>query len=148
MKHAQLFAFAAFLALSACATAVPPGPSAPSGPSAIPSTPIELGDWRRASVNAVASQFERNVSGRYGEGVALNAVAADLRRNEFNCGGGGGGRGDPPEQICRHTVTQAGCTHTWQVHLFDADGNDRLARTRALYDRRCGDDGLLGGPGR
>jgi hypothetical protein len=29
--------------------------------------------------------------------------------------------------------------------LFEADG--KLSRTRGLYDRRCGGEGLLGGPG-
>lgn len=145
MKQLPLLVFAA-LCLSACATVTPAGPSAPSGPPSIPSTPLDLGDWRRASASAVIGSFERTVSARYGQGVALSAVTADLRGNDFNCSGGGGGRGDPPDQICRRTETASGCTHTWQVHLFDQD-DSRLARTRALYDRRCGDDGLLGGPG-
>ncbi|MGE0596444.1 MAG: hypothetical protein AB7P07_08760 [Hyphomonadaceae bacterium] len=145
MKQLSLLVFAA-LAVSACATVAPSAPSAPSGPPTIPSTPLDLGDWRRASVSGIVGEFERTVSARYGEGVALSAVAADLRRNEFNCSDGGGGRGDPPDQVCRRTETASGCTHTWQVHLFDAN-DSRLARTRALYDRRCGDDGLLGGPG-
>jgi hypothetical protein len=32
------------------------------------------------------------------------------------------------------------------VHLFDTHGDARIARARALYDRRCGREGLLGGP--
>jgi hypothetical protein len=137
---------AAVLAAS-CATTPAPGPAGPSTPAAIPTTPLELGDWRRANANAIIQAFEREIGGRYAVGLALAAVGADLRRNEFNCSAGAAGRGDPPDQICRRTVSQSGCTHTWQVHLYDENGNARLARTRALYDRRCGDDGLLGGPG-
>lgn len=147
MKQLRLLAFAAALFAAACATVVPSAPSAPSGPAAIPSTPLELGDWRRASVPSVLADFERSVNGRYGQGLALNAVTADLRRNEFNCSAPTNGAGDPPDQVCRRTNSASGCTHTWQVHLYDDPGSAGLARTRALYDRRCGDDGLLGGPG-
>ncbi len=92
--------------------------------------------------------FERTISSRYGAGLQLSAVTADLRRNDFTCSAPGAGRGDPPAQVCRRTVTAEGCTHTWQAHLFDAGGDGQLARTRGLYDRRCGGDGLLGGPGK
>lgn len=148
MKYAPILLAA--LALGACAVMPVGGVSTPSGPATIPSSPLDLGDWRRASAAATLTQFQRNVASRYGLGLALTAVAADLRRNSFNCAGGrpeANGRGDPPEQICRRTTTASGCTHTWQVHLFDANGDGRLARTRGLYDRRCGGDGLLGGPG-
>lgn len=140
--------FSLAFALSACVT-VPAGPSAPSGAGAIPSSPINLGDWRRASPGAAAQFFEQEISARYRAGLALSAVGSDLRRNDFNCSGNRdtGGRGDPPDQICRKTVTLEGCTHTWQVHLYDTNSDALLARTRALYDRRCGSDGLLGGPG-
>lgn len=145
MKRAALSLAA--LALAACATPVG-GVSTPTGSSTIPSSSINLGDWRNASESATLSAFERGVTSRYGAGTGLGAVAADLRRNQFNCGAApplDEGRGAPPAQVCRRTVTQAGCTHTWQVHLFDAGGDALLARTRALYDRRCGGDGLLGG---
>lgn len=137
------------LALSACVTPTS-GPGAPSGPSNIPSAPIDLGAWRTASESATLNSFQQLIMARYGAGLALSAVSGDLRRNEFSCGAAPtrteDGRGDPPAQVCRRTVTNSGCTHTWQVHLFDAGGNGRLARTRPLYDRRCGGDGLLGGP--
>ena len=137
------------LSLSACATLPVTGTSTPTGAATIPATQISLGDWRSASAVAIVQSFEREVSGRYRVGLALSAVGADLRRNEFACATNRetGGRGDPPDQICRKTVTAESCTHTWQVHLYDANGNAALTRTRALYDRRCGGDGLLGGPG-
>ena len=91
--------------------------------------------------------FQQEIAHRYGAGLPLADVTADLRRAQFNCASNHDAhRGDPPAQICRKTVTEAGCTHTWQVHLFDAAGDARLVRTRGLYDRRCGGDGLLGGP--
>lgn len=143
MKYAPLFAA---LALAACVTAPVGGVSTPTGPATIPSTPLDLGDWRRGSAQATLSAFQQNVARRYASGAALTAVAADLRRNQFRCSPGANDRGDPPDQICRRTVTASGCTHTWQVHLFDTNSDGRLARTRGLYDRRCGSDGLLGGP--
>ncbi len=147
MRHTSLFAAA--LLLAACATA-PIGPAAPEGPSEIPSGELNLGEWRTASQAATLSAFEENVISRYGAGISISAAAADLRRNEFTCGAAppqDQGRGDPPAQVCRRTVTAEGCTHTWQVHLFDANGDAHLSRTRGLYDRRCGNEGLLGGPG-
>jgi hypothetical protein len=146
MKYVFLLAA---LALAACTTMPVGGVSTPSGPATIPSGPLALGDWRSASAAATMQQFQSNVASRYGAGLALTAVAGDLRRNEFSCAANppSGGPGDPPDQICRRTTTASGCTHTWQVHLFDTNGDGRLARTRGLYDRRCGGDGLLGGPG-
>jgi hypothetical protein len=143
-----LAAAALVFALAACETTGISSPSAPSAPAAIPSAPLELGDWRSASESATLQAFQQNVEGRYSEGLAISAVSADLRRSEFNCGAAppqDQGRGDPPAQVCRKTATASGCTHTWQVHLFEANG--ALSRTRGLYDRRCGGDGLLGGPG-
>lgn len=150
MKRLHWIAAAFALALSACATAPVGGVSTPSGPASIPSTPLDLGDWRRASAASTLESFQRTINSRYGAGLQISAVAADMRRNEFNCAapGRGDGRGDPPAQVCRKTVSVNGCTHTWQAHLFDANNDARLARTRGLYDRRCGGDGLLGGPGR
>lgn len=144
-----IIAAATVFALSACATPVS-GPATPGGSGAIPSTPLDLGNWRTASEAATLSAFQRQVTGRYGAGLALSAATADLRRNEFACAPAlraPDGRGDPPAQICRRAASSSGCTHTWQVHLFDASGDQRLARTRSLYDRSCGGDGLLGGPG-
>jgi hypothetical protein len=145
----RILIVAAFAALAGCATPIG-GVSTPGGTDAIPSTPVDLGDWRRASEGATLSAFQQSIVSRYGPGLAITAVAGDLRRNSFNCGApprANNGRGDPPAQVCRRTMTNSGCTHTWQVHLFDEGGSGNLARTRGLYDRRCGGDGLLGGPG-
>jgi hypothetical protein len=146
MKYVSL---AALILLAACET-IPTsgGPAAPPPSANIPQTQLELGDYRTAAPAAVLAAFEQTVSQRYGAGLAINAVSADLQRNQFNCGAAPGldnGRGAPPVQVCRRTVTVTNCTHTWQVHLFEAGG--RLDHTRGLYDRRCGNDGLLGGPG-
>jgi hypothetical protein len=131
----------------ACATPVA-GPNAPAGSATIPTAAIALGDWRSASASSTLQEFSRTITQRYGPGLALTAVIADLRRNDFNCAEPPqGGRGSPPDFVCRHTVTANSCTHTWQVHVFDANGDGRLAESRGLYDRRCGSDGLLGGPG-
>ena len=142
---------AATLALlaAACATTPISSPIAPTGPVSIPSGAFDLGgDWRHDTAAAVVTHFEQSASARYGAGLALADVTADLRHNQFACTANHdpGVRGDPPAQICRKTVSEAGCTHTWQVHLFDTHGDARLGRTRGLYDRRCGNDTLLGGP--
>ncbi len=145
MKFGFRLALVAALLVSACETL----PAGTTGPAArLPSTPLELGDWRRANAGAVTQHFERQVASRYAVGAPLAAVSADLRRNDFSCAVNrdSAGRGDPPDQICRRSVSADTCTHTWQVHLFDAAGGG-LGRARALYDRSCGADGLLGGPG-
>src|SRR5262245_53885474 len=124
-------------ALAACATP-PGGVSTPSSAASIPDTPLDLGDWRNATEAATLSAFQQGVTSRYAAGLAINAVAADLRHNDFNCGPAPPpdlGRGDPPAQVCRRTVTNSGCTHTWQVHLFDENNSGQLAHTRGLYDR-------------
>lgn len=133
--------------LAACATATDSGVGAPASTATIPSTPLDLGAWRTATAPATLQAFQDTISARYGAGLQVSAAAADMRRNEFTCGvpDPGHGRGDPPAQVCRKTVSVSGCTHTWQAHLFDEAG--RLTRARGLYDRRCGGDGLLGGPG-
>ena len=148
MKYASL---AVLMLLAACETIPTSGGASPPAPSSsIPSTQLELGDYRTAPPAQVLAAFEQTVSQRYGSGLAITAVSADLRRNEFSCAAAPGldnGRGAPPVQVCRRTVTVSNCTHTWQVHLFGDAGNARLDHTRGLYDRRCGNDGLLGGPG-
>ncbi|HRO02116.1 MAG TPA: hypothetical protein PLS69_00720 [Terricaulis sp.] len=149
MKRLHVVAAALMLGIAACASTPGGGVSTPSGPAAIPSSPLDLGDWRRASAEATLQGFQRTINQRYGAGLEISAVAADLRRNDFSCSAPGAGqRGDPPSQVCRKTETVNGCTHTWQAHLYDSGGDNRLARSRGLYDRRCGGDGLLGGPGR
>lgn len=149
MRNAISSASLGFVLLAAACVTPVGGASTPSGPATIPSAPLNLGDWRRANANTIIQNFEREVSARYGLGLALSAVSADLRRNEFTCAANAqtSGRGDPADQVCRKTVSAENCTHTWQVHLFDENGNSALTRARALYDRRCGGDGLLGGPG-
>jgi hypothetical protein len=146
MKHARFWLAVGFaVALAACETL--PTASTPSGVS-VPTGSLDLGNWRNASEADTLAAFQQNVASRYGAGLALSAASADLRRNEFTCGAApplDQGRGDPPAQVCRRTITASGCTHTWQVHVFGA--GDQLERTRGLYDRRCGGDGLLGGPG-
>lgn len=142
------YALAATLLAASCAT--PTGTTPPPPAGALPSTPLDLGDWRTAQPAALLEQFERTVAGRYAAGVALTAAMADLRTAEFTCAPlreRTDREGQPPAQVCRRTVTANDCTHTWQVHLYDTDGNGQLARSRGLYDRRCGADSLLGGPG-
>lgn len=144
----RIAAIAALTLLAACATSTVSAPTAPSGPAAIPSTPLDLGDWRNAAASATLASFEGNVAARYGAGVPVSDGVADLRRQEFTCAQptrAEDGRGAPPAQVCRRTITANGCTHTWQVHFFGEGG--AIVRTRGLYDRRCGNDGLLGGPG-
>jgi len=149
MKYAAPIFLAALL-VSACET-VPASAPPPQEAGAQLEGDLDLGEWRTANQAATYAAFEQNASSRYGAGMSLATATADLRRSEFNCGVAppqdAQGRGAPPAQVCRRTITQAGCTHTWQVHLFDTNGDARLARTRGLYDRRCGNEGLLGGPG-
>lgn len=144
MKYAPILAAALFLA--ACET-IPAAAPAPEAAASFEGD-LDLGDWRNANEAATLSAFQQNVTSRYAAGIAISDAAADLRRTEFNCSDAppqDQGRGSPPAQVCRRTVTLNGCTHTWQAHLFGAD--ERLTRTRGLYDRRCGNEGLLGGPG-
>jgi hypothetical protein len=147
MRYAVVAIGLAALA-AGCATMPVAGVATPSSnATAIPSTPLDLGDWRHASAAETLSHFQDVVNSRYGAGVAAAAVSADLRRNDFTCGANNDphSRGDPPAFICRKTVSANNCTNTWQVHLFDTHGDGRVARTRAIYDRRCNGDGLLGG---
>lgn len=151
MKRA-LFAILALSMLAACTTysAGPPGAVTPRGAMA-PSGPIDLGDWRRSSADAVIQRFSGNLLRRYAAGSAMSAATADLRANQFVCAAPSAGRGgDPPDQVCRRQQVEAGCTHTWQAHLWDdAQGvASKVSRVRGLYDKRCASDGgLLGGPG-
>lgn len=150
MVRLSLAATAAFALLAAsCATVPGPGASGPEagGPSAAPiAGDLELGDWRRASVGDTLRSFERSVAVRYPAGMTLAQANGDLRSKDFRCEPPRGGRGDPPTEVCTRSEDAGDCTHTWQVHLYKGDG-EALARSRALYDRRCGDEGLLGGPG-
>lgn len=148
MKTARFAIVIAAIALAACETTggVATPPPAASVP-AIPAGPIDLGNWRNASAPATLTAFEQAVANRYAAGQQLSAVSADLRRNEFTCAAprpAPDDRGDPATEVCRRTTTVSGCTHTWQVHSFGNAGV--ITRVRGLYDRRCGNDGLLGGP--
>ncbi|MGE3143858.1 MAG: hypothetical protein AB7L65_11110, partial [Hyphomonadaceae bacterium] len=131
-------------ALAACASTGGAPRDVNGGAGRIPQSAIALGDYRRAIAAQVAQRFSSEISGRYGQSVNLADARSDLTRNQFACmAPPASQRGDPPAQVCRRILAEAGCTHTWQVHLY---GGPALARTRALYDRACGDDGLLGGP--
>jgi hypothetical protein len=145
------------LALTACASlpTVPGarGPAAPPPPAAtaerkgaMPSSPVELGDLS-AQPAAVERRFTSAMSQRYPQGAPLTAVEADLRRNGFACSPSTAVKGDPPRRICRRIVSAQGCRHTFQIHLYDEKRNGQLVRVRALHDRQCGSDGLLGGVG-
>jgi hypothetical protein len=138
-------AAALLLALAAACATMPA-----SGPTSIPPGQLDLGgEWRTASIGSVHSRFQSAAQTRYRPGLSLAAASGDLGRQGFRCAANTDRRGDPPDQVCRKTVTYEGCTHTWQVHLYDqtqAALGGALARTRALYDRRCGGEGLLGGP--
>ncbi|MFZ4071761.1 MAG: hypothetical protein ACOYJ6_16855 [Caulobacterales bacterium] len=147
----------AIAGLAACASlpqppAGPPKPSpsqatAPRG-DVIPDSPIDLGPYGAGEQRAVAGRFARGISNRYSPDMAFALVLADLRKNAFQCFVAGQGSGDPPRQVCRKTVRLASCEHIFQVHLYDTGGNQKLARTRALYDRLCGGEELLGAPPR
>ncbi|MBI3439853.1 MAG: hypothetical protein HY054_14600 [Proteobacteria bacterium] len=145
MRNA-LFALGLMLLLAACETTSGGG----DHPSAVETRrgAWDLGDWRSATASATLGQFQSAVAARYGVGSSLNAAVADLRRNDFTCAENNDttGRGTPPVEICRKTLTEETCTGTWQVHFFDVRGDTHIARVRALFDRRCGREGLLGGP--
>lgn len=149
MKQNVLLAVTCAAMLASACASLPVAGSATAPAARIPATSIDLGDWRHSGANAAMQHFEREMAARYVVGAPLAAIGADLRRNDFACAPNrdGAGRGDPPDQICRKAVAVESCTHTWQVLLFDAEGNGVLARMRTLYDRHCGGDGLLGGPG-
>ena len=146
MKYAPILVAA--LLLAACET-LPTAASSTTETGARLEGDLDLGAWRTANEASTLTAFQQNVTNRYRVGLALSDATADLRRAEFICGDAPPrdeeGRGTPPAQVCRRTVTVQGCTHTWQVHLFDE--NASLSHTRGLYDRRCGNEGLLGGPG-
>ncbi len=140
----RILASAAAMAFLAGCASLQTASTSPRGPARIPDAPLELGPYRTASISATAADFARIVSRRYGEGVALSAVAADLRDNSFACAAPRDRRGDPPAQLCRRTIRVGECSHSWQVALYAE--NQGLSRSRGLYDRACrSDGGLLGG---
>ena len=137
----------ALIALAACET-VATDATKPSVTPAITGD-LTLGDsWRTQTQAQTLDAFAHTIAGRYGAGTLTERAIADLQHASFTCGENHdvGGRGSPPNEICRHTEVANGCTHTWQVHLFDTSGDGRITRARALFDKRCGREGLLGGP--
>jgi len=149
------FAVTATLALSACAVLTdarpPPAAVAPHAAS-MPKTPIAVADLIRDDSGAAGGRFAAQMLARYPAGAPLSVVQADLTANSFACTPPpppvrGAPRGDPPVRICRREIRAADCKIGLQVHLFSGAPAGRLGRLRALYDRRCGADGLLGGPG-
>ena len=142
MKHAGIVLGLA-LSVSACET-VPVGDSRNEPPA----NSIDLGDWGHGAPAVTLTQFQSVVTSRYAAGGSVSSAAADLRRNDFTCAENvdSTGRGTPPAEICRKTLTAENCTGTWQVHFFEMNGDGRIQRARALFDRRCGREGLLGGP--
>ncbi len=143
MKHFLILGLAV-LAASCATDVVTPSETH----NAVATGPLDLGDYQHADVNAVVQSFETSANAHYAAGQAFAPVLADLHTNQFNCAANHDAShvGDPPAQICRKTVTESGCTYTWQVHLFDNHGDAHIARTRELFDKRCGHEGLLGGP--
>jgi hypothetical protein len=133
------------IAPSPVSTTPPPSTQTPRANTETPGGPVDLGDWRDGEANAVTDRFSAHIARRYAAGATLYSVMEDLRRQSFVCAPSTAARGDPPDQVCRRTIKEAGCTHTWSIFLYDSGGNQRLARTRGLYDERCGGDGLLGG---
>lgn len=126
-----------------------PPPSAPSETSPnLPTGQIDLGDYRRNDEQGVLNRFSREVSRRYAAGLALSAATQDLRANQFACAAPADRRGEAPAQECRREIREAGCTHSWEVHLFGGAGA-AVSRTGAFYDRLCNtNSGLLGAPPR
>ncbi len=135
----------AMAALASCASVTSPS-TTPTGIGR-PTGSVDFGDFRRGAPDAVSRRFGTEIASRYASGAALSAVQSDLVRNGFQCRDAApGGRGDPPDRVCRRSVSDSGCTHTWQVLLYDDRAAANLTRTRGTYDRACGgDDGLLGG---
>jgi len=147
-----ILAVCAGAALGACAAAqTTPAPTeAPAlggapGPVVF-SGALRLGDWRGGETGAVAQEFAAAVESRYGQGVGLADAREDIARAGFRCASEAGAGAGAAALACRREETQRGCRHAWNVYLFTAQGQT-LSRARGLYDRRCGDEDLLGGPG-
>jgi hypothetical protein len=151
-----LIALSAAALLAACASGgskpgtTVAGATAPQG-WRTPSSPIDLGDYKRGAATTVAQRYAAQIARRYPMDSPMPQAVADLKKNDFRCEAApAAGRGDPPDQVCRRKVAEGECTHTWQTHLWDdAPGAAaKVTRVRGLYDRSCAaDDGLLGGPG-
>lgn len=140
------------LVLAGCETIMPartatPPPETATAPRTAGglSGPIDLGDWRGASANAVMQRFSSHILARWPVGAPLGRATEELAQAGFACAPPRERLAESPDQACRRQVRERDCTHIWTVTLFDDAGAVRLTRVRALYDRRCG-DGLAGGP--
>jgi hypothetical protein len=139
--------------LAACETLAPAPASHAPPPRAVEplgggglTGAIDLGDWRRLPEAAVAQRFSAHINRRWAMGAALASVGADLAGQGFACDRLRLRRAEGPAQSCTLRRAEAGCTHIWTVALYDEPAGPRLQRVRSLYDRRCGRDGLAGGP--
>ena len=148
----RIILVAALAALAACATPIG-GPSTPTGSAQIPSTPVDFGDWRNADESATLTAFQQSVTSRYGVGLAITAVSSDLRRNSFNCGAApradAAGRGDPPAQVCRPTLTNGGCTCSMKAAAASSRaraGSTIAAAAATAYWEGPADSGVAGMP--
>ena len=153
---------AGLAALSACVSAPtappvvaqprPPVVTAPpvtSAPAVIIAGTLGLGAWSAGRPGQVSQQFATSVQRRYPAGQVVAAAVEDLGQNGFTCGAvAAGALTDLPTQSCRRSFRDAGCSHIWLVRLFQERGSQRLSRSEGTYERACGGDGLLGGPGR
>ncbi len=158
----HLLAVAVLMAagLSGCVSIPASGPAPPvpaAGSAALPSAgfeirPIEIGDWARETPQAIQTRFARSVERAVGRGETLAQARSALEASAFGCNPVSGARADDrPVQLCERQIRQSGCTHTWQVMLFDPGRQDRAASADAVYDRVCAGQsgpggGLLGAP--
>lgn len=155
---APALALVAALALSACISVpqspapTPSPPTAASSPAAFEVRAIEIGDWARESPQAIQARFARSVERAVGRGETIPEALAALQASQFGCNPVTGRGGDErPVQLCERQIRQSGCTHTWQVTLFDPGRQGRASSAEAVYDRVCSGEtgpggGLLGAP--
>lgn len=162
MRFQWVVVCAALAALSACVTSpiAPPvatRPTAPvvtappvaSAPAVVIAGTLGLGDWSAGRPGQVSQQFASSVQRRYPTGQVVAAAVEDLGQNGFTCGAvAAGALTDLPSQSCRRSFRNADCSHIWLVRLYQERGTQRLSRSEGTYERACGGDGLLGGPGR
>lgn len=154
MRAHPLFGLAATLALSACAatTGLSTGPSGGSdasastpatsgGPPSSPKVLITRGDWRAVGREAAARDFTTSLQRAVPTGQPLATARATIEASGFSCVKPASGFA----LSCRLLAQETKCAHVWRV-LINAE-RDQVTRARGLYERTCGEDGLLGGPG-
>jgi hypothetical protein len=110
-----------------------------------PTGPIALGDYDKDKPDDVRRDFAGDIIRRYAVGAPLRTATADLAANKFECAKSTINAPDPPAQICRRQIKTGDCVNVWSAYLYDTKGDAKIARVRALYDRRCAADPLLGG---